>query len=292
MKEDGPFLSRLSKAGKLTAREGVLSAYFEKSYPQIAFDNLEKISMLCGVSKATVTRFVRRLGYDDFRDFSRALKDEISQNFDSPLDRQALAGDKSKTDTPGDLLRRHLNLGQFNLQRTLDQIDDAAFAAILALVSDPERPLFLMSAATGRMLLGYFYLLAKYQRPNVRLLAGTDRLAHDLIDATPSSVLLATSFDRYPTSVMATMRYFHQIGAETVLLTNRRSSPLLRYAKHALFVHTEAEALFKSRASMLIVLEAIVSGMGMADVPQKSARLNEMEKLFRELGVYLNRDQV
>ncbi len=130
-------------------------------------------------------------------------------------------------------MRRHLSLGQHNLQQTQEQIDVSAFAAILALVSDPERPLFLMSAATGRMLHGYFDLLTK-----------------------------------------------------------RRSSPLLRYAKHALFVHTEAETLFKSRASMLVVLEAIISGMETVKAPQKNARLNEMEKLFRELDVYLNRDQI
>lgn len=291
MREDEPFLARLSKVGKLTASETTLSAYFESSYPQVAFDNLEAISSSCSVSKATVTRFVRRLGYSDFRAFSRSLKEEVSQNFDSPLDRQALIGKESRTEPPGDLLRRHLNLGQYNLQRTLDQVDDVTFGAVLELVSDASRPLFLMSAATGRMLLGYYYLLAKYQRPNVRLLAGTDRLAHDVLDATSSCVLLATSFDRYPTSVMAVMRHFHNIGAETILLTNRRSNPLLRYAKHTLFVHTEAETIFKSRASMLVMLEALVSGMGTADSLRESSRFNEIENLFRELGVYLKKGQ-
>ncbi len=291
MTDDEPLLARIAKIGKLTESESILSAYFEKTYPQIAFDNLEKISLVCAVSKATVTRFVRRLGYGDFRSFSRALKDELAQNFDSPLDRQARAGTDLSTDSPADMLRRHLTLGQHNLQKTLTQIDDFAFATVMELVSNSKRPLFLMSAATGRMVLGYFYLLAKYQRPDVHLLGGTDRLAHDIIDVTASSVLLATSFDRYPTSVMAAMHHFHDIGAETILITNRRSNPLLRYAKHTLFVHTDAETIFKSRASMLVMLEAIVSGMGAGRTAEENSRFKDMEKLFREFSVFLTRDQ-
>lgn len=290
--QDQPFLARLSSITDLTASESTLSLYFERFYPQIAFENLEKISETCKVSKATVTRFVRRLGYDDFRSFSRSLKDEVSQNFDSPIDRRARAAQRpSETDAPCDILNTHLKLGQYNLQRTIDQIDGEAFAKVAHLLSDTTRPLFLLSAATGRMLLGYFYLLAKYQRPNIHLLAGTDRLAHDLLDASPNSVLFVTNFDRYPTSVLATMRYFKEIGAETVLISNRRSSPLLRYANHTLFVHTEAETVFKSRVPMLVMLEALVSCMGPSNNQENNTRFDHMEKLFRELGVYLNKDQ-
>jgi DNA-binding MurR/RpiR family transcriptional regulator len=282
-------LTRLLAIDRLTGHERTLTDYFENAYPHIAFSNLEEISAANGVSKATVTRFVRRLGYDDFRAFSRAIKEEVAQNFDSPVERSASSREREIGTLPGELLRQHLALGQRNLQRTLDQVDDRTFATVQRLVSDPDRRLFLMSVATGRMLLGYFYLLAKYRRPNVCLLEGTDRLAHDMLDAEPSSVLLVSNFDRFPTSVLAVMRHFHELGAETVLLTNRRSNPLLRYARHSLFIHSESETIFKSRCAMLVMLEALVAGMGV-DLPEENAnRLGAMENLFHKLGIYLQK---
>jgi DNA-binding MurR/RpiR family transcriptional regulator len=287
--ENDSLLTRLLAVDRLTRHERKLTDWFENSYPHIAFSNLEEISAANGVSKATVTRFVRRLGYGDFRAFSRALKEEVAQNFDSPVERSVLSKEQEIGAHPGELLRQHLVLGQLNLQRTLDQVDDETFATVLRLVSDPKRRLFLMSVATGRMLLNYFYLLAKYRRPNVCLLEGTDRLAHDVLDAEPSSVLLVTNFDRFPTSVLAVMKHFFELGAETILLTNRRSNPLLRYARHSLFIHSEAETIFKSRCAMLVVLEALVAGMGVALREENASRLGGMEELFRELGVYLQR---
>ena len=287
--ENEPLLTRLLAVDRLTGHERKLAGWFENSYPHIAFANLEEISAANEVSKATVTRFVRRLGYEDFRAFSRALKEEVAQNFDSPVERSVSSREQEIGDHPGELLRQHLALGQLNLQRTLDRMDDEAFAAVQRLVGDPERRLFLMSVATGRLLLGYFYLLAKYRRPNICLLEGTDRLAHDVLDADASSVLLVTNFDRFPTSVLAVMKHFSELGAETVLLTNRRSNPLLRYARHSLFIHSEAETVFKSRCAMLVVLEALVAGMGVAPHEENASRLSAMEGLFRELGVYLQK---
>ncbi|MDR0577247.1 MAG: MurR/RpiR family transcriptional regulator [Candidatus Accumulibacter sp.] len=286
-----PLLIRLLAIEKLTKHERTLADWFENSYPHMAFSNLEEISATNGVSKATVTRFVRRLGYEDFRAFSRALKEEVAQNFDSPVER-SVSGRKRRIGAhPGDLLREHLTLGKLDLQRTLDQADDETFATVSRLVSNPERRLFLMSVATGRMLLGYFYLLTKYRRPNVCLLAGTDHLAHEMLDAEPSSVLLVTNFDRFPTSVLAVMKHFFELGAETILLTNRRSNPLLRYARHSLFIHSESETVFKSRCAMLVMLESLVAGMGSASREKDDDnRLNAMEALFRKLDIYLQKE--
>jgi DNA-binding MurR/RpiR family transcriptional regulator len=277
-------LERLAQLNDLTPSEQRLARYLETYFPQAAMANLEKMSDGVGVSKATVTRFARRLGFENFRVFSRALKEEITTNFDLPFHRNALSNEQNLGDNPGELLRWHLELGQINLQRTLEQIDPVSFSTVLDLISDPRRRLYLMSFATGRTLLNYFYLLAKYHRSNICILDGPDRLAHDVVDGDSSSVLLATAFDRHPVPTQSVLRHFRDIGSETILITNRRSTPLLKYARHRLFVHTEAKTIFKSRGTMLVMLEALVSGMGARLQSGKGPRFQEMERLRIELN--------
>ena len=276
-------LERLAKLDDLTPSERRLAQYMENNFPQAAVANLEEISGRNAVSTATVTRFAKRLGFENFRDFSRTLKDEIATNFDLPFQRSATSNEQNLADDPAELLRWHLELGQMNLQRTLEQVDAASFSAVLDLISNPERKLYLMSFATGRLLLHYFYLLAKYHRGNICMLDGPDRLVHDVIDAHSSSVLLATSFDRHPVPTHSVLRHFHDIGGETILITNRRSSPLLKYAKHRLFVHAEAKTIFKSRNAMLVMLEALVSGMGTRLQSGRGPRFEGMEQLRRDM---------
>lgn len=82
-------LQRLASVHDATPSEKKLLDFFAEGYPQIAFANIAEISTRNGVSKATVTRFVRRLGYENFHVFIRSLRQEVALNFDLPRERHA-----------------------------------------------------------------------------------------------------------------------------------------------------------------------------------------------------------
>ena len=279
-------LARLARQDELTASERKLATHFEANYPHIAFANLAELSSRTALSKATVTRFVRRLGYADFHDFMRRLREEVAQNFDSPLDRHK-EDEACGQREPDTLLRRHFESGKIDLQRTLEQADRDCFGRVLELLNQPQRPLYLMSVATGQAVLRYFHLLASYLRGNIHLLDGdTATLPHRIADADERAVLFAVAIDRHPTATFKLLRHFHALGSETILLTNRRNSPLLRYARHPLFVHAERQAVFKSRCAALVLLEALLAGMA-AEHRQDGGRYEVMDALSRELDVFI-----
>ena len=283
-------LQRLSQLQGLTASESKLAVFFEEHYPAVAFANLAEISERNGLSHATVTRFVRRLGYTNFHSFLRALRDEVAQNFDSPLDRFASRPTQHDSPTPHILLQQQFEMGAINLQRTLEQTDKDSFSRIVDIVADTNRPLFLMSVASGNAILQYFYTLLRYVRGNVHMLDGdSSTLPHRVVDAGQNSVLFSLAIDRHPMDTLVMLRHFHSLNRETVLLTNRFSSPLLHYARHALFVHTERQSLFKSRCSVLVMLEAILAGVSSLHQADIDARYQMMDALSRELGVFLQK---
>lgn len=285
--EDGLF-SRLARTEPRTETERVLAQYFEAAYPHLALKNIATICEESGVSTASVTRYVRRLGYGSFREFSRRLQEEVAAGFDSPGERSRVrAGDVDQL-PPGALWRRHVDVAQDVLGRMSDTLDGEEFDTVARLLADPERPVYLISVATGQALLSYFYLLARYYRDDLYLLGSTDRIAHELVNLPSNAVLLATQFDRHATSVRAVMKHFQSRGCATVLLTNRPTSPLLRYADHSLLIATESSSVFKSRVTMLVLLEALVEALEPRDPAMKQARIDAMQQVFDELGVFIH----
>ncbi len=280
-------LQRLALVHDATPSEKKLLDFFAEGYPQIAFANIAEISARNGVSKATVTRFVRRLGYENFHVFIRSLRHEVALNFDSPKERHA---HETLPLTPARHLKGCFDSGVIDLQRTLDKIDEATFAGVLALLADQDRPLYLMSVASGQAILQYFYTLMKYSRKNLHLLTGdTSTLAHEIVDIDKNAMLFALAIDRHPMATLTVLKYFHQQGCQTILLTNRHSSPLLQYAHHALFVHTEGQRTFKSRCSALVMLEAILSGITEQHQEAFDRRYEVMDSLTRKLNVFVQK---
>lgn len=271
---------RLSVIDRLTGTEEILARYFEAAYPNLAFQNLEKVVQESGVSATSVTRFVRKLGYADFRDFSASIKSEVKANFDRPLQR----GGEPIPDGPGMEMVQHFRRATQEIDQTLDVASAEEFAKIADLLADDSRPLFLTSVATGRTLLHYFYLLCKYQRGDVHMLGGIDMNTHELVDLTANSVVFATNFDRHPMPVEATLKLARSRGATTILLTNRATSPLRIYSDHVLFVQTDPTPRFKSRATMLLMLESLLAAME----HRAPERTLERTKLIEEGSDQLN----
>lgn len=102
-------------------------AGFVLDFPgELASYSASELARLSGVSNASVTRFVRRLGYANFEAARRAVREEKQTG--SLL---FLAGREAAT-APGmeASLQAHVEQGQDNLRRTFSRLGDADFQAI------------------------------------------------------------------------------------------------------------------------------------------------------------------
>jgi DNA-binding MurR/RpiR family transcriptional regulator len=67
-------LSRIQKLGKLTPSEAKIADFFRRDYPRVAMDTVTAISKKTKTSKATVARFISKLGYEGFTQFQDQQK--------------------------------------------------------------------------------------------------------------------------------------------------------------------------------------------------------------------------
>ncbi len=284
-----PLLQRLSQAEDLTPSEKKLATLFRREYPQLAFDNLTDIGVKAGVGKATVTRFVQRLGYLNFYDFSKTLRDEVVQHMDSPLHRLSRMNQEVTEAAPDKVFSDYLDSAIRNLQRTKELHSGKDFATAVDLLADDKRPLFLMGAVSAEGIISYFGQLLCYFRDNVTVLNGdVSTIAHRITKVDPEAVLLTFSYNRYPKITGNTMRVFHQAGCQTILITERRSCPLLRHTTVPIFVEAEGPGMLKSRCSGIAALEALLAALTPRLAGRISRRLESMTRLFTEFDVYFH----
>jgi len=166
-------------------------------------------------------------------------------------------------------IREEIAAGRFEWSLDLEDVHLNIEKRLTELVGDADRPLYLGAAATGRPLMQYFGLLLSYLRGGVTILDGTDHWAHALAGLEANAVVLAATFDRHPAPVEALLRLAGQRGATSILLTNRRTGPLVPLADILLTTSLATqEAMFRTRVATLIVLEAILDAVA-AEHPEQ-----------------------
>jgi DNA-binding MurR/RpiR family transcriptional regulator len=77
-------ISRIRQAQSITPSERRLADFITRNPSQAVFENVTTLADKTGVSKATVVRFIAKLGYDGFGALRRELQEDARVMFESP----------------------------------------------------------------------------------------------------------------------------------------------------------------------------------------------------------------
>lgn len=272
--------SRIGSLPDFPAGERRVASFYLDSWPGSAFVNLAQASQASGSSTATVTRFVRRIGFSDFKHFSGWLAERARQDLELPQDRRAQGGSGI-----GHPLAASFARAADDLAASLASLDPVAFDRAVDLVADRDRPLYLAAVASGQPLMEHVGLLLGHLRGQVVVLDGVDRWPHQLSGLDGCGVLLAAAYDRDPLPLLKLLELGRETGATSIALTNRASSPLLQLADVALRTTTARGAMFGSRITTLAVLEAMVDAVaGRVGAGDQHSRA--VERAFTALSIH------
>jgi DNA-binding MurR/RpiR family transcriptional regulator len=264
------FSQRIRSLGKLSPSEARVADFLESNYPLTAFETIASVSQKAGVGKATVSRFLQRLGYSGFTEFMDEIRKDVVQRLETPIDRLSERKDQLRG-VGADYLSQHIEYAFKNLEETRNRIDTDQFREAARMLATCKGTVYVMGAATSQSLAQFFYLLAKYVRGDVFLLdANIGNMMHH----------------RFSSQTVKVSRWFKRIGAPVILLADKESTPISDIVDIQLFARSECPPLFHSRVATLLVLEALLVAMIPYLEEQVFERFQVFEELREEFGVF------
>ena len=280
------FSQRIRSLGKLSPSEARVADFLESNYPLTAFETIVSVSKKADVGKATVSRFLQRLGYSGFTEFMDEIRRDVVHRLETPIDRLSERKDQLRGEG-ADYLSQHIEYAFKNLEETRNRIDPDQFREAARMLATCKGTVYVMGAATSQSLAQFFYLLAKYLRGDVFLLdANIGNMMHHLSDVTSDDVLLSIMHHRFSSQTVKVSRWFKRIGAPVILLADKESTPISDIVDIQLFARSEGPPLFHSRVATLLVLEALLVSMIPYLEEQVFERFQVFEELREEFGVF------
>jgi len=279
-------VTKIRNLDRLTPSETLIADYIFQHYPEVAFENVTSISQKTGVSKATVVRFIKRLGYDGYAHFHDTVRAEMMDEYASPEQRFSLMK-KNILDGDRDLLGQNISFIMKNLQQAHARIDRAAFERAARMIADPDRHLYVIGQRTSYGLAYMLYTLLGYVRPRTTILEMQSAMLPDVLaDIGPEDMLFAISFRRYARTTSRVARHFSERGAAVIALTDSEFSPLGGLSELQLIVPSDGLAIFRSRCAATALLESLaIAALQFCD-STTMGRSAKLEALFDHFEVY------
>lgn len=281
---EGTVLERVAKASNLSKAESTVARWIETDLMDVPFDTAGELAKHAGVSEMTVTRFVRRLGYKNFKAFRSAL------NIDLRLDRSPT----------GTLRQSRVAIpvtSQDELARQLElEIEAIVEVYRLATTSQWQAALDVISQAKHVKVCGFqgsmglamdFATRLKYARPGVRFAAGTSGNWSEIFadHVEESCVILVDTVPYAETSLkIAELCLRREIPLVTV--TDRYDPWPRQYTPHALSVSTVTKTFLDSTAGLSALLNLLLNGLTAREGRAAKQRLKAMSGLGQHFSAY------
>jgi DNA-binding MurR/RpiR family transcriptional regulator len=243
---------------------------------ELASYSASELAALVGVSNASVTRFVQRLGYASYEEARRHARDQRSAG--SPL---YLAPRPAGTSGGG--LAAHAQAAHDNIAATLRGIADAQLDAI-AQAMVQARAVWFLGFRNNRNFAAYLRWQLAQVLPRTQVLPGPgETLAEYAVDIAAGDVLVVFALRRSPAVAAAFARHAAQAGAQVVFVTEPSSAEGAG-ARWVLHCHTAAPGPLDSHVAPMLLCELLATRALQAAGAAGRQRLAGVEAAHAALG--------
>lgn len=194
---------------QLTPRERLLADFILDHPQDLALFNTAELARMCGVSKATVSRLFKRLGFSSFRE-GRALARQLRHQ-GVPV---AMDGDSTLA------FGSHLQQEEYNLRQLFQSLQQESVDALVTALADAARVRVIGFRNSYPVALHLRQQLAQV-RAGVQLLPQPGQsIGEELVDLSPEDLVILIGFRRRPRGFDRLLEQLIQGRARLVLIAD------------------------------------------------------------------------
>lgn len=242
----------------------------------LAVYNASEIAELSGVSKATVSRLVRRLGYEDFAQVRAQAR--VLRGLGTPIGGAAPAAD------PDTARSAHLAAEQHNLRGMLDGLADGRLETAARLLADAADVAVLGRRNSYPVALHLRQQLAQ-ARGRVGLLPVPGQsLGEDLADLGADDAAIVVGFRRRPHGFTSLLDTLLARGVPVVLIGDDSLEPWAGRVACLLTAPLDSPSAFDSYAAAMSLANLLATATLAQRTRQGRARVSTISALYDSLG--------
>lgn len=232
------------------------------NYPSAALDTVARLAADAGVSAPSVLRFTQALGFGGYPELQEALRRELTQQANAPMNRPAARSSPSGA-AGASAVAGLLGAGAERTTRSaldsLAALPPSQVQALVSLLGDPSRRVYLTGGRTSRVLATS--LRVNLEQIRTKVWDINDPYGADLgqlVDIRRRDVHVLFDFARYQRSVISAAAHSHDRGAAVALITDQQLSPAAATADVVLPVSIDSPTPFGSLVASTLLTELII----------------------------------
>lgn len=260
---------------EMTRSERQVALRYLERAEEFAFRTLEGIAELADTSTTSVLRFCRRLGFEGFRDFQLALRQQLRFQPQLP--------DKFHRTVDGSdgLLSRTVEQDMHCIRQTFLTISEESLGRAVGLISGARR-VFTFGMKESFALAHYAYTRLLTVRPEVALLSGiSNGEIEPLLGLTGEDVGIVFLFHRYTRQTLQVLELLRKLRVPVILVTDEPCAQVEGLAEVLLPCAVDHGGIKNTAVAPIVLSDYLCGAVAAAMGDAALQYMRRTEELFR-----------
>ena len=259
----------------LSPQEQRVADFIFDHFDDLISYNSAELAQLSGVSKATVSRLFKRLGYDKYKDMRDELRTLRQSGMPLTDQRDAVQGNT--------LLARHYQQEMANLTQWVNALDARQFAEALTAMVAARRIVVvgMRNAYPAALHLRQQLLQARGQ---VLVLPQPGQsLSEELVDLTADDLVVMMAFRRRPRIVRPLLQQLQRDGVPVLLMCEPQAHSLFPLSRWQLCAPLDSVSAYDSYASVNSLINLLANAFLHETLDSGRPRIHDIATLYQQL---------
>ena len=260
---------------QLSPQEQRVAAFIVDHFDDLISYNSAELSRLSGVSKATVSRLFKRLGYERYKDMREELRTLRQSGMPITENRDAVQGNT--------LLARHYKQEMANLTQWISQLETQQFSEVVTTLSTSKR-IFIIGLRNSWPIAMHLRQQLLQTRSDVYLLPQPGQtLAEEVVDISEHDCVVAIAFRRRPRIIKPLLANLHQRQVPLLVVSEAHGSGLTPYCRWHFAAPLDSVSAFDSYSSAMSLVNLLSNAVLHEALTTGRQRIHHIAELYSEL---------
>ena len=259
----------------LSPQEQRVADFIVDHFDDLISYNSAELAQLSGVSKATVSRLFKRLGYEKYRDMRDELRTLRQSGMPLTDHREAVQGNT--------LLARHYKQEMANLTQWVNALDARQFAEAINALVKARRVVIIGMRNSWPLALHLRQQLLQARGQVVVLPQPGQSLSEELVDISAENIVVVMAFRRRPRIIRPLMQQLQQRGVPQLLICEPQAHSLFPLACWRLCAPLDSVSAFDSYASANSLINLLANALLHEILDSGRPRIHDIATLYQQL---------
>ncbi|WP_044336974.1 MurR/RpiR family transcriptional regulator [Rossellomorea aquimaris] len=237
-----------------------------------------------GVSETTVIRLGYALGFKGYSEMQEVVRRDWLEK--KHADENESFPPSSIEDDAESVFNRVIEKERSVLEQLMNQLDLKEIWNIIDRLIQSER-IYIGGFGSSYAAAYWMHYTLKQYRANVFISSPTGFVPEDICDLDQNSTVVTFSFPRFRTESIELAEQAKKQGSYVIAITNRQLSPLGQLSDLTLTTEEGMNSGHHSIASVVSLVEIILTGLQHRDQDNISVRQRKLEQLYTNQGLFI-----